>query len=89
MRDLLPIGSVVKLKEMNSLVMVYGRFYNDTVEKKIYHYLACLYPEGSMGKMNNYKFNHDDIEEIFFIGLKNELEIKLKKEIKEKIFKGE
>lgn len=83
MRELLPIGSVVKLKEEEQLFMIYGRFFENKNTKKIYDYLACMYPEGRLDSKINFAFNDSDIEEVYFIGFKNELELEMKKDLKE------
>jgi len=69
----LPIGSVVKLKNSNKLIMVIGYY---SVEYKqdiiVYDYSGCAYPEGIMLKSNYCSFNHNDIKEVLFVGYKNE-----------------
>lgn len=77
MVKLLPIGSVVLLKEGSKNVMIYGRKQIDMENSKVWDYLACLYPEGNINSDFNFLFNHEDIEEVVFTGYKNEEEDKL------------
>lgn len=65
---LLPIGSVVKLKEGNGLIMIDGYLVNDTRKAdKYYDYVGCEYPLGFRSE-NMLLFYHDDIDEVMFIG---------------------
>jgi hypothetical protein len=43
----LPIGSVVKLKQVRKLVMIYGREQRQTSSNKVYDYVSVPYPEGN------------------------------------------
>lgn len=88
MRELLPVGSVVKLKDSKSLHMVIGRFYEDTDSNELKTYLGCLYPIGKLDD-SGYKFNHNDIEEVYFMGFKNNQEIELKREYKRQLLNKE
>lgn len=42
MKDLLPIGSVVTLKEGTKKLMIMGRLQQNMKTKKIYDYAGCL-----------------------------------------------
>lgn len=68
MISLLPIGSVVTLKEGTKKLMVYGRAQFNLEDNRVYDYLGCLYPEGNIGEEFNYLFNHEDIEVINYVG---------------------
>lgn len=46
MKDLLPIGSVVTLKEGTKKLMIIGRLQQNVNTQKIYDYAGCLWPEG-------------------------------------------
>lgn len=50
MKDLLPIGSVVTLKEGTKRLMIIGRLQQNVRTKKVYDYAGCLWPEGYMDK---------------------------------------
>ena len=67
-RDLLPIGSVVLLKEGKKRLMIYG-INQKTEDGKIYDYLGCLYPEGNISPEYTYLFNEDAIDGVFYLGL--------------------
>ena len=71
--NLLPIGSVVVLKEGHKKLMIVGVMQSDADEpEKTYDYLGVFYPEGHLGKNFQYLFNHEDIDEIFFRGYEDE-----------------
>ncbi len=72
-RDLLPIGSVVMLKNAEKPVMIFGikQMDTDNAEKE-YDYIGVLYPEGNIGSDFQYLFNHEDIDQILFRGYETE-----------------
>lgn len=69
--ELLPIGSVILLKEGSKRLMIYGIYQMDADGNR-YDYVGCLYPEGNLGPEHTYVFNHKDIEHIFFVGYKDQ-----------------
>jgi len=69
----LPIGSVCTLKGKNKKVMITGYYsveFNGNL--KIKDYSGCAYPEGMLLPERVITFNHTDIENIDFVGFKNE-----------------
>lgn len=69
----LPIGSVVLLKGGKKKLMITG--YCMKIEEepdKIYDYNGCLFPEGEIKSNLTSVFDHKQIEEVFFVGYKNE-----------------
>ncbi len=66
--NLLPIGSVVLLKEADKRLMIYGIKQMSGEEGKVYDYIGCLYPEGSIDAEYTFLFQHDDIEKVDFVG---------------------
>lgn len=69
----LPIGTVCTLKNNNKKIMIISYFaleYNGNI--KMYDYKGCVYPEGLLLPAQNVSFNHEDIENIEYLGLKNE-----------------
>ncbi|MBR1629726.1 MAG: DUF4176 domain-containing protein [Lachnospiraceae bacterium] len=72
MRELLPIGSVVLLKEATKKAMIYGVKQEDKSDGVEYDYLGVVYPEGNMGDGTQFFFNHDMIDQVFFRGFENE-----------------
>jgi hypothetical protein len=65
---LLPVGSVVLLKDGKKRLMIYGLLQMRNEDKKIYDYIGCYYPEGYISQEHSYLFNTSDIEEVCFIG---------------------
>ena len=78
----LPIGTVVLLKGGKKRVMIIGFCaMAKEMEGKMFDYSGCIYPEGLMAADQTCLFNHDQIEKIFYTGLKDEEE----KEFKNKL----
>lgn len=71
MKNLLPIGSVVLLKDATKKLVIIGILQVNPGENKIYDYLGVPYPEGYVGSDNNFLFNHSDINDIIFSGYEN------------------
>ena len=66
---LLPIGSVVHVKDANKNMMIIGIVVtNNNIE---YDYFAVLYPEGFVDNKLTFLFNHDDIDKVLFVGYVN------------------
>lgn len=70
-RNLLPIGSIVLLKESEKRLMICGRIQAKDNDEKIYDYSACMYPEGIIDPGNMYFFDNDAIERVYFIGFQD------------------
>ncbi|MCM1244430.1 MAG: DUF4176 domain-containing protein [Roseburia sp.] len=70
MKNLLPIGSVVRLKEGMKYLMLIGILQEDE-EGNSYDYIACVFPEGYIDEETFFLFNHEDIEEVEFLGCVN------------------
>ena len=71
-KELLPIGSVVLLKDATKRLMVYGVGQTDESENVEYDYIGVMYPEGNMGEGTQFLFNHSDIDVIVFRGYEDE-----------------
>lgn len=70
--DLLPIGTVVTLKNGTKKLMVFGII--QTVQEnpdQEFDYIGVPYPEGNMGQDYQYLFNHADVEQVFFRGFED------------------
>ncbi|MGN0555261.1 MAG: DUF4176 domain-containing protein [Candidatus Fimenecus sp.] len=67
--ELLPIGSVVLLKNGKKRLMIIGVKQTDLQTNTEYDYLSVLYPEGFVNPETTFFFNHDAIEHIFFLGM--------------------
>lgn len=71
MNELLPIGSVVLLKDSTKRVMIVGLKQQQEKEEKIWDYSGCLYPEGILDPDHLYLFDHEQIQTLFFIGFQD------------------
>ena len=70
--ELLPIGSVVLLKNAQKRLMVFGIGQTDTETGRDYDYIGVMYPEGNMGDGSQFFFNHTDIGTVEFRGYEEE-----------------
>jgi len=73
-KELLPLGSVVVLKEGTKEVMIFARKKRIEEDTKIYDYVACLYPEGYIPYGQSYFFDHAKIDKVLHMGFVNEAE---------------
>lgn len=73
-KNLLPIGSVVRLKGVERNLMICGRVVTRSGADKVYDYVACLYPEGLMDVDNLYFFNREVVTECLHEGYKSKEE---------------
>ena len=80
--QLLPIGSVVMLKNGTKAVMVIGFYtYSGEHPDKVFDYSGCMYPEGMIGSDLNLLFNHDQIQEVLYTGYQSEQEVEFKQKL--------
>ena len=70
--ELLPIGSVVILKNAVKKLMIFGVGQTEEKENVEYDYIGVMYPEGNMGEGTQFLFNHSDIDEVFFRGYEDD-----------------
>ncbi len=75
----LPIGSVVLLRGGTKKVMVTG-FCSiaDDDNSKVYDYTGCIYPEGYLNSNQICLFDHEQIEQICYLGYEDEEEKEFK-----------
>lgn len=75
----LPIGSVVLLKDSTKKLMIMG-FAQVAADdpNKIYDYVGCVFPEGFIGPDQTYLFDSHQIERIFFIGYQDQEQMAFK-----------
>lgn len=68
-KELLPIGSIVLLKNAKKRMMICGirQTAKENPERE-YDYMGVFYPEGHIGDEYNFLFDHKDIDKIFFRG---------------------
>lgn len=71
MKELLPIGSVVLLREATKKLMIIGVLQVKPDEEKIYDYLAVPFPEGYLGKDSNFLFSNEDVQDVIYRGYEN------------------
>lgn len=71
-KDLLPIGSIVKLKKVNIKVMISGVFPKDNETGKVFDYFGVSYPFGYVSDKTNIVFQASAIDEIIFRGYEDE-----------------
>ena len=67
--DLLPIGSIVRLKGGERLLMIFGILQRSPVDpEQTFDYVGVSYPEGHIDSRLHIGFNKDLIEEVVFRG---------------------
>lgn len=86
-KKFLPIGTVAMLKNGTKRVMITG-FCSAAQENpdKVWDYTGCPYPEGYISSDQTCLFNHEQIDKIYYLGLKEDEEEKLFKEQLDKLF---
>ncbi len=87
----LPIGTVVMLKGATKRLMITGFCSYDKGNKqnpRAFDYTGCLFPEGIITSDKMALFNHSQIEKIYYLGLRDEEEVKFKKALNEEIAKA-
>ncbi|GGJ73225.1 DUF4176 domain-containing protein [Virgibacillus salexigens] len=77
---MLPIGSIVYLKEGTSKLMILNRgpILEVENEKKMFEYSGCFYPQGLVPD-NVFYFNHENIDRVVFEGFKDNEEERFQK----------
>lgn len=70
MKELLPIGSVVMLKEATKSLMIVGIMQKDD-DGREYDYISVVFPEGYINSETFFLFNHEDIVDVRFVGCIN------------------
>ena len=80
---LLPIGSVVLLKESTKRVMIIGLVQKQIKEGEsvIWDYSGCFYPEGFMGPDKTFLFNNDQIDKVYALGYQDEEQFEFEEKI--------
>lgn len=70
MKNLLPIGSVVRVEGGTKYLMIIGILQEDD-EGNRYDYISCIFPEGYIDAETFFLFNHGDIADVEFVGCIN------------------
>ncbi len=75
----LPIGSVVLLKNSTKKLMIIGFAQVAANEpNKVYDYVGCVFPEGFMGPDQTFLFDSHQIEKIYAVGYQDEEQMNFK-----------
>lgn len=70
---LLPIGSVVKVKNVEQKLVIFGILQKGkAAPDRTFDYVAVPYPEGLQDMRLNIGFDHGDIEEVVYRGYEDE-----------------
>ncbi|KNY26145.1 DUF4176 domain-containing protein [Pseudobacteroides cellulosolvens] len=85
MKELLPIGSVVLLKNGTKRLMICGRIQAKVDDDTLYDYCACYFPEGIINPRELFLFNNEDIDTVYFVGLQDVEEFEFRDYIKKKL----
>lgn len=67
-QGILPVGSVVMLREGEHRVMVTGYAQRLIDGDKLYDYVGCLWPEGFTAADQNILFDQDNVQTVYFLG---------------------
>lgn len=75
MKKYLPIGTIVKLKNVDKLTMIAGYFPRSEANGKIWDYSAFPYPEGMIDNDKIVQFDGEAIEKIIVMGYQDEFQM--------------
>lgn len=79
----LPIGTVVKLNDADSELMIVGMAaYDEDNLNEVYDYMGCVYPEGVTEVGEVELFNHDQIDKILYMGYVTEASRQVSEEVR-------
>lgn len=67
-KDLLPIGSIVRLEGATKSLMIFGIKQTDKSTGREYDYISVFYPEGNVGEGGQFFFDHVNIDQVLFTG---------------------
>lgn len=70
--ELLPIGSVVGIKDTDKKLMIIGIKQKNVDSGETFDYSGVMYPEGNLGPEYQYLFNSDVVAEVYFMGYESE-----------------
>ncbi|PEB82403.1 DUF4176 domain-containing protein [Bacillus nitratireducens] len=79
---LFPIGTIVKLEEVEPIIMIIGRMVV-SADKRDFDYVGVPYPVGYLGDEKVLCFNHDKIVEEMHRGYMTESELVLREKLLE------
>lgn len=87
-KDLLPIGTIVKVRFSKMDFMIFGYYIKDNAKDDVYDYVALTYPWGLLNLNDMAVFDRDLVKKVVHMGYVNKEEINFKKELKEEKEKG-
>ena len=67
-KDILPLGSVVSLKDSTQKLLIIGVCQQSLENNKKYDYCGCLHPYGYLNSNDIFLFNKEKIDKIYFKG---------------------
>ncbi|EEL88201.1 DUF4176 domain-containing protein [Bacillus cereus] len=79
---LFPIGTIVKLEEVEPIIMIIGRMVV-SADKRDFDYVGVPYPVGYLGDEKVLCYNHDKIVEEMHRGYMTESELVLREKLLE------
>lgn len=71
MKNPLPIGSVVRLKDAEKRIMIVGLNQREAETVKVWDYSAVLYPEGVNDSDSLLLFDEEQLDGLFFVGFQD------------------
>ena len=73
MNVILPIGSVVKIRDTKEPIMIFGYLQKSSAQPdKVVDYVAVPYPAGNVNIFAQYGFQMTDITQVLFEGYRDE-----------------
>ncbi len=84
--SILPIGSVVLLKEATKKIMITGfASVSPDTGDKVYDYSGCVYPEGFVDYDEVFVFDHSQIAEVYFLGYRDQEQVEFMSKLQEEM----
>lgn len=71
-KELLPIGSIIKIKGVEKRFMITGVRQTNVEDNKEYDYMAIMYPEGHISDDGQILLDHEMIEDVVFLGYEDD-----------------
>ena len=73
MKNILPIGSVVKLKQESEVMIMISGYYPITEGGELYDYFGVIYPCGILSEQSIFMLREEDIENVLFQGFQDDV----------------
>ena len=87
-KDLLPVGTIVKVRFSKFEYMIFGFYIKEPGDDKPFDYCALPYPWGLLNLNDMVGFDRDVIKKVVHMGYVNDEERQFKKELEEEKKKG-